>query len=189
MTETKPTQFPASEQEVALLKATFKENDYLLKVLRSLFLGYEVSKADKDLVRSTFSGKADLQTAVRKKIYPLYTDDAPLEYLPDVWTGLQTSIFGQSRDNIYQAVVSKNLLLGYLTVAIKLMENPDGETVDLSYNPDISLVSDPLQTKLLGRIMFINTLQSALNMIKVIANTKDESPTTIAEKKTMDSSK
>lgn len=189
MTETKPTQFPASEREVALLKATFKENDYLLKVLRSLFLGYKVSKADKDLVRSTFSGKTDLQTAVRKKIYPLYTDDAPLEYLPDVWTGLHTSIFGQSRDNIYQAVVSKKILLDLLTVSMKLMENPDGTTVDLSYDPEISLITDPMQTKLLGRIMFINTLQSALNMIKVIANTKDESPIVIAEKNKKDSSK
>ncbi len=190
MTETKQTiSFPIADQEVALLKTVFKDNDYLLKTLRSLFFGYEVSKEDKELVNKTFSGKTQLQLALRKKIYALPTDDAPIEYLPDIWNGLEQSVFGQSRDTIYQSVTSKGILVEMLTLTMKLMEDPEGEKVSLDFNPVTSLMSDPLETRLLARIMFMNTIHRGLNMVKVVANQPEESEEDKARRLQKDSSK
>lgn len=187
MTETKqPKQLPVSEKEASLLKVTFKENEYLLKALRALFFGFDVSTEDKDLIKKTFSN-IELKEALRKKMYPMMSADVPIGEVADFWIGVEQQIFGASRDAIFQAVNSKMKVLELLEQAIKLLDNPDGDKIDLSFNPKYS--ADELQIGLLARNLYIKTIEMALYMIKQIADLKEETPEEKKKRMALDSSK
>lgn len=181
MTNTKPVQISLPEQQVNLIKATFKDNEYLLKAMRNLFFGFPVSEEEKTLIKGTFSGNTELKEVVRKKIYPVFSDtiDLAVGNMADYWLDVEKDILGAFPDAINQRVSSKQQVSEMLAQAITLLENPDGTKVDLSYNPKL-LMNDPLQINLLARSLYIRTIGQGLTLIKMIADMKEE---TVEEKK------
>lgn len=179
-------QLPTNEVENSLLKAAFKDNEYLLKVVRSLFFGFSVAQEDKEIVQKTFSNP-ELRVAVRKKIYPLLSNEVPIGQVADYWMGTESNIYGASRDTIYQSVTSKQKVLDMLESSIKLLEDPNGEQVDLTYSPNLAI--DELQTWLLARNLYIKTVETGLNFIKLIADMKEETEEAKQERLVKDSNK
>lgn len=184
MTETKqPT---TAEKEVALLKVVFKDNDALLKSMLSLWFGFEITQAEKDLIKSTFSN-VDIREAVRKKIFPILSNDVPLGEVQDFWIGIDEQILGKDRDTIAQIIKSKEQLYSMLQTAMALLENPDAVKMDLSYKP--SIMEDALQVGLVARTRYIKTIQSGLVIIKTIANLDEKTVEQIKANQKKDSSK
>lgn len=159
-------QLPIAEKEVSLLKAVFKDNDGLLLTMRSLFFGFQVSPSDKKNIKETFKG-TDIREAVRKKIYPMLSNDVPIGQVADYWMGMESQIFGQSKDTIYQAVSSKEKVLEMLQDAMALLVDPEGKPVDISYHSNLHM--DPGQIGLLARTLYIKTIETGLMMIKVVS--------------------
>lgn len=174
-----------AEKEVALLKVVFKDNDGLLKSMLSLWFGFEISQAEKDLIRSTFINK-DLREAVRKKIFPILSNEVPIGEVQDYWIGVDQQILGQARDTIAQIIQSKARVYDMLKSAMILLENPDAVKMDLTYNP--SLVDD-LQIGLVARTLYIKAIQNGLVMIKTIANLEEKTPEQIGTTRSKNSSK
>lgn len=179
--------FPISEREAEVLRTAFKGNEYLLKVMRSLFFSFEVSETDKDLVRSTFKN-AELRYAVRKKLYPELSNDMPIGQVADFWMGTETQVFGAQRDTIYQSIHAKKEVLKMFRKAMYLLENPDGEKISLDYDPD-RVALDDLQINLIARNIYLKSVENALYFIKMTAEQEVLSSKQIAEKNKKDSAK
>ena len=168
--EQEPRPFPSNEEEVKLLKQTFKGNENLLKKMRGLFFGFDLTKEEKDSIRSIFADK-HLREAVRKKIYPLLSNDAPIGSVADYWMGTEATVFGGHRDQITQSISSKEKVFEFLTRAISLLENPDQPKIDLVYNPQ---ADDDLKTGLLARNLYIRSIETGLNFIKMVADIENK---------------
>lgn len=176
------------EQDVDLLKLSFKDNEPLLKLIRSLFFGFELSDAEKKIIKTSFANP-QLREAIRKKTYPLIDKDVPIGHEADFWSGMENQIFSHPQDAIYQAVKSKQMVLDMFTQAFNLLADPFGKPMDFSYTSD-SLVMDPLQTKLLARNLYFKTITVALATIKIIAQQKEgETPQEVAKRLNQDSMK
>lgn len=161
--------------EVTLIKSVFANNERLLKLIRSLFFGLSLTSLEKETIRGTFKGN-DLIKVFTKRLLPSYDldRDTPIGQTLDLWAGVQVT--GQSRDAIYQAVFSRKLLIELTKKALALLENPNGEQIDLSFEPysdkpTAELTDDDyLQVKFVARNSFLNHIETQLGMIKLIAD-------------------
>ncbi len=175
------------ENEINLIRSVFKGNESLMKTMRKLFFGLDIAEDEKALLRNTFSNQPLLQ-AVRKKFYPLLTDDTPIAFSGDYWLAAEKDIQGQHPDTITQVISSKEKVLTMLQYAMSLLENPDQPKVELDFNPRL-IVNDPLQIWFLARCLYIRTIQQAFGQIAIVANTTDKTPEQIREQKFKDSTK
>lgn len=190
MTEhTKAEIVTTMQSHANLIKAAFKGNDYLLKVMRNIFFGFEVSKEDKALVKTTFASPL-LYEVVRRKMCPIFSDtvDVELGGVADYWMDMEKEILGAFPDAINQRVFSKQQVLEMLEQALKLLKNPEEKSVDLSYNPKLS-TNDPLQINLLARSLYIRTVTQGLSLLKLIANIEDKTAEQKLEQNNQNSSK
>lgn len=162
-----------NEAEISLIKQSFAENDSLLKLMRKLFFGYELTEEEAKLIKATFKSK-ELVEIVRRKIYGKVNVDGQIGAANDFWLGAESQIFGAQRDTIIQTVESKSKVLAMFERAMELLVEPNGEKVSIAYDP-ASLESDPLQTGLIARNLYIKALETALFTIKSIAGQKSES--------------
>lgn len=179
-----PLQSSTKEQD--LLKSIFKDNEYLLKLMRSVFLGFDLIKEEKVLLTKTFKNE-ELLDVVRKKFYPSFTKDAPIGQFTDFWLGVETQIFGASRDTINQAVNSKLLVRKLLEQAFELLKNPDLENIILPQETPLNL--DELQVNLLARILYMKTVETGLHYIKIIVDTPEKTAEEIKASAKLNSSK
>lgn len=177
---------PTSEHEIELLQKIFKGNDHLLKSIRCLFFGFYVSEADKKIIKETFSD-SEVKEVFRKKFYPIISPDSNLGEETDFWLGTETQIFGQPEGVVYQAIASKEKVAAKLKTAFALLDDPDGETVDLSFTANFQM--DPMGVNLLSRNMFIKTIATGLLFTKLAAEQKNESPKALKARVEKDSSK
>lgn len=176
------------DKQTEQLKSVFKDNEYLLKVIRNLFFGLEVSEQDKLMVKDTFKDQ-DFKETFRKKFYARRGDDANLGNISDFWVGLgDDKIIGQAPETINQIVESRKLLYTMFEKAFSLLENPDGEKV-LSGDYEANTMADPFQITLLARNKYLNSVEAGLSFINIIANTKDKTPEQIKEELKKNSSK
>lgn len=171
-----------------LIKQVFGKHPELVKVLQALFLGFELTSDEKELVKSTFAND-ELYEAVRKRIAPRLERDTMVGQQSDEWAGLETDIYGSHPDKIYQSVHYKKEAIAMAKRAVALLRNPDGEQIDISYDPDTTL-NDPLQIKLLARNMYIKMVQNQLSTIWIISEQREgENPNQTAERILKDSAK
>lgn len=185
MAENKNIPLTLSEKEQELLKTVFKDNEYLLKLMRSLFFGFDLTDKEKGIIQTTFKN-VDVREAVRKKIYPILSNEPPIGQIADFWLGTETQIFGASRDTIYQAIQSKLLVKDLFEKGLALLTDPNGERVSLEIG-DIS--TDILQTKLLARNLYLKTIETGLQMIMMTSNVKKEDAEALKKKIAQNSGK
>lgn len=172
----------------ALIKQVFSKNPELIKTMQALFLGFDLTEEEKKTIKSTFADE-ELYEAIRKRIAPRLERDTMVGQQSDEWAGLEEQIYGAQEGQIYQAVHYKKEAIKMAKQAMALLKNPDGEKIDISYDPDLSL-NDPHQIKLLARNMYIKMIQNQLSTIWVIAEQKEnENPQQTAERILRDSAK
>lgn len=171
MAEKKNLSLP--EKEVALLKKTFKDNEMLLKLIRAVLFGFDVTEVERKTVQDIFANK-ELLLSFRKKIYPELSKESPIGQITDFWMGTEANIFGASRDTIYQAVQSKQKVLTMLEAGLKSLADSTAPCVDISYNPQS--VVDELQISLLARNLYMKSVESGLHIINQIVNHKEKTP-------------
>lgn len=173
--------------ELEVLKGIFKDNEALIKSLRNLFFGYAISEDQKKIIKDTFKDEKTREL-FRKKIYPKPTDDAPIGNISDQWVHItEDKILGASKEYIYQLVESRKLTFQMLDKAMLLLENPDGEKVDVSFSPNI--IADELQIGLLARNKYMNTIEASLAMIYKLVEQKEMSEDERKLKESKDSTK
>lgn len=153
------------EQEI--LKKTFTGNEALLKSIRALFFGLDVSEEEKLKIKDTFSNPELLQI-FWDRFCPELDKDAPIGQVSDVWLGAESMVFGQSESTIEQAVMYKDESIRLVKRALALLTDPDREIFDLTYAPDVQ-IADPLRISLLARNQYIRHIEKQLLFIWLIA--------------------
>lgn len=184
MAEQKPLMY--SEKDIEVIKGTFCDNEALLVLIRKLFFGKDITKEEKDLIKATFANP-EVVEVLRRKVYPVQDFDRGLLSFNDFWLDAESQIFGSSRDTVYQTIESKKLIKDMLGKAFNLLTNPDGEKVDITYEPIVE--ADPLGVKLIARNLYIRAIQTALITVHLIAGKKEESPEQATKRLMQDSSK
>src|SRR5574343_136048 len=158
-----------SNKDSDLIKSTFGENDELLVMVRKLFFGGKLTAEEKKTVTNTFSNP-DVVEVLRRKVYGVNNFETPIGQLSDFWLGAESQIFGATRDTVYQAIMSKELVLSMFIKGLNLLSNPDGERVSINVLNDIE--TDPLGVNLIARNLYMKSIESALHAVKVIAGVK-----------------
>ena len=171
--KTKHRPLSQSEEEIALLKGAFADNEYLLKAVRKIMLGFKVDNKEQGLVTTVFKD-SKLVDALRKKIYPTLSPDDGIGESSDYWFGTDTEIIGKDADTIKQVVMSKEITHQLLEQAISLITGKSDKPIDLSVKLDFK--ADPFQINLLARNKYAKSVETALMIIKVIAGQKAETP-------------
>jgi len=175
-----------SNKDIDLIKSTFAENDELLVMLRKLFFGGKVTADEKKIIVSTFSNP-DVVEVLRRKVYGINNFETPIGQLSDFWLGAESQVFGASRDTVYQAIKSKEVVLSMFIKAFDLLKNPDGERVSIAVV--IDLESDPLGVNLIARNLYMKAIESALHAVKTIAGMKSETAEEAVKRLQSDSTK
>ena len=172
--------------ENELLRSTFKGNEHLLKVLRSLFFGFDVKPEDKELIKTTFASK-ELREVVRKKFYAKIGDDCEIGQIADFWVGIpEDKVVGANVAAIAQLIEPRVNFLKMAETAMALLEKPDGKKVNLDYDPK---KDDEFRIGLLTRNKFMNSIEGGINMIKMVAEMKEQSPYQMEQLRKKNSSK
>ena len=175
-----------TNKDIDIIKSTFAENDELLIMIRKLFFGGKITADEKKIIKSAFSNPEVIEV-FRRKVYGVNNFDTPVGQLSDFWLGAESQMFGASRDTIYQAVMSKDVVLNMFTKAFNLLTNPDGERVSITVLNDLQ--ADPLGVQLIARNLYMKAIESALHALKVIAGVKTETADEAVKRLQADSTK
>lgn len=186
MAEKKENKLMYTNKDIELIKSVFAENDALMLAIRKLFFGASINEDEKKAIVEAFASQ-EVRDVFQRKVYGLNNFDTPIGQLSDFWLGAETQVFGASRDTIYQTVESKKLVLSMFEKAFKLLQNPDGEKVDITSFPDV--IADELQVGLIARNLYMKAIETSLLTIKSIAGIKGETMEQTLKRLEADSSK
>lgn len=164
---------PTKKEEKELIKRVFGNNEKLLKSIYRLFIGLDVPESEKERIKEVFTNE-QLREILRQRLLPNLRDDVPIGAVSDEWGNIDQMIFGQTKDTILQAVQRTNVAIKYTKQALKLLENPYEEKLNLDFDPDANIMEDELQIRLLGRNLFIRNCATQLQGLWTIANMPDE---------------
>lgn len=159
---------PTNEQELALIKRTFKDNDELLQSMRAVMLNLSPSDADKKAITDTFADNSELYTLVYKRFLPTLSKDSPIGQASDVWLGAEQMVFGQSESAIYQAIEYKERSIEMTRKALEALQDSTKIVADVVFSAR-KYVNDPWGINLLARNQFIRHVESQLLFLKLIA--------------------
>lgn len=160
-----------AEQDIDLVQKYFKGgDDALLKSIRALFYGFDITKGEKEAIKDAFKDP-ELLAFFKKRLLPDLDRNSPIGIVQDQWLGMEQMVNGQHRDVIEQAICYKQGVIELTARAMALLENPNSkDKIDLSYTPDIK--KDPLAVKLMIRNQFIRHIDGQFSMILIIGAAK-----------------
>lgn len=161
-----------NEQDADLIKITFKDNDELLLLTRNCVLGLPLTGAGKEVIKTTYADKA-LMEVMYRKILPKLNEFDLIGQISDRWMGVEEDIVGRSPETISQVIKYKNEVISMVDKGLKLLQDPDGEKVNLNYGKE-EIETDTLGVKLLARNQYIKHFAGKIYELKAIANTKVE---------------
>lgn len=174
-----------SEDEINLIKATFKDNDTLLKSLRKFVLQLDLSEKDELTLRNQLKG--DTFKVVKKCFLPEIDGDAPIMQTVDMWLTLN---FGdRNPDLALLHIRSRARLIEYFD---KMMDDLEGiEVKPIEFEELINLEGTPedVYVNLLARNTIVMHVEQQLNQLNVLANELSETPEQLSSKAIKNSTK
>jgi len=180
-------QIKVSEEEIAKLKSAFADNEVLLKAMRALFFNLGVTKAEKEMIKTTFAD-VELLKIVSKRFNPRLSKESSIGQVQDVWLGAEQMVFNMAESTIKQAIGYKDRAIKMVDHALGLLVDPDKEGPRVNYEPS-EVVNDPLGIELLARNQYIRHIENQLMFLMLVAGKKEETPQQTKKRLSMDSTK
>lgn len=146
-------------------------NEPLLRAMRALLAGFEVSEGDKSLIGSIFKGKPELQKLASSFFFGEYSQDNPIGTQPDFFMGTEQEILGREPHAIKQVLDAKRLVLGALKKLTSYLENgetDDDKLISSLHNHDM-LLADETGALIIARNLYLKTIENALVAIMMTA--------------------
>jgi hypothetical protein len=179
------------KDEIKLFKEHFSGQEGVLKSMRSLLIGLEVSEVEKERIKTVCSNK-ELRTAIRHRIYQIDTDDVPLGQMNDMWMGLDARLQGASIDAIVQAIKIRTKLIALFGKIESYLEDPFQAKVDLKVDANVlehTMNFTESACDIMARNMYIKSVDMVLAIVSGIAGEKTETEAQALERIKKDSTK
>ncbi len=172
----------------------FKEHlssEGLLKSIRSLLIGLEVSEDEKKQIQSVFSNKI-LIDIIRRRVAQRVTDDAPLGSMSDYWMQSTDKLLGTSGDLILQTLKVGALLNRHYKSMEALLADPFQKPINFGVdwdNTDSVINHSDTACHIIARNLFIRSTDFVLALILNITKEPEETPEQALERVKKNSTK
>ncbi len=179
-----------SDEELGLIKATFAENDDLIKVLRKAFLQLGLSKAELTLLQTVFPENSSAFNLLKKTLHPEIDGYAPIFQVTDLWANVE--IKDKSSDQAIPYIFAREIMVNYMTESFENLtkENPEykiflNQLTKIDHEEDII----DIHSKVLARNTILMHVEFQLNQLLTLAGKKEETVEKSKEKLAKNSSK
>lgn len=176
-------QLRTPDEELGLLKTVFADNDNLLRILRNLFMGVELSAEEKQAVIAI---PVEVKKIVRKRFTGEFDKSTLVGQTSDPWAGIE--VLGKTPEFIFQIIKAREQLIELVKRAMELLDDPNKKLPELTFHSTL-LDNDPWAIGFLARAGFLQQVDGQLSLIKVIVGTKSETVEQAKKRLQADSSK
>lgn len=162
-----------TDEEIGVVKNTFAENDYLIKVLRKFFLQGTLTSDEVNVIRS-FTSQPNSVSVLKKTLMPTLELEAPAFQLVDLYINIETKdsspekafLLARARDMMCDYFEDQFLILADKkpthNIVFKGLERAEGKEVDQAY------------IELNCRNTLISHIEFQLLQLKTLAGLKEE---------------
>lgn len=180
-----------NDAELALIKATFAENDELIYLIRKVLLQFPLKEAERKTIKAIMN--EDVFNVVKKRMYPEMSDDFPLGQLGDIYQTLTNDLKSKTVDEMAPLFKAKQLEIEYLEQQFSILKD-----IDTDFSGGIRLDGLKSLKNMSAEDCYINTvarnfivayIDNMLILIKNIAGQKTETVEDQKKRMTRDSSK
>lgn len=177
MNDKKKQSIRFSDEELALIKTTFAENEDLLKVLRRVFLQMPLSATDLSLLHLNFKGKPELMKVVRKTFVPELDGDVPLGQQVDLFLtiGLKEMMPDVGAVHLESIKIWRNYTEQQLNV-LESGEYEKEQPLTLKALADFGKkLPTEIYVEMLARNCIVNNTEGQLMQLLILAGRKEDS--------------
>ena len=170
-----------------VIKAFFKDEWISLTIVRDLFFGFTISEFEKGVVRGF---TADLKKTLKKIFCPELSKDNPIGSAEsaDLWSGVP--ILQIPFDMQVQNLKAQRTFLEMMKTAVKLLDDPDGEKVDLDVViPEDEAGQKEAVIKTIAHQWYVRLVEQQLIILNTFAYQTEETPTEMENRLKRDSMK
>lgn len=168
-----------NNSDVALLQSLFSNNEATLRLIRTCLYGLDLSSEERETIRGLFANKELLKIFTRRFI-PSYDDsDVPIGQTLDLWAGVD--IKSQSKETAKQLIIARHRLIQLTKQGLDRLVNPNLDGISLQYNPDVT-PDDEWFTGFISRNSYLHHVETQLQLIKLVADQKPETPEEVKKK-------
>lgn len=173
--------------ELDVIKALFKDNDFLLKTLRKFFFQGVMTKEEQDAL-DRFKENALAMKILRKTLIPEIDPDSPFNQYADVFIGISTK--DRSSEYVAMEVNAMAGLQDYLTKRFNKLEDKNAESYPLRYYIDFGgRTNEEMHLLLATRNALLYHIDMHIQELGILAEIKDETFEQEMERKLKDSAK
>lgn len=175
-----------NDADNSLLQSLFNNNETVLRLIRTCLYGLKLSSEEKETIRGLFANRELLRIFTRRFI-PSYDDsNVPIGQTLDLWAGVD--IKSQNKETAKQLIIARQRLINLTKQGLERLVNPDLDGSSLQYNPDVT-PDDELFTGFISRNSYLHHVETQLQLIKLIADQKVETPEETKKRMKKDSNK
>ena len=182
-----------SDDELALIKSVFAENDDLLKAIRKLML--QINLSANDLAALTVNLKEDVLKVLRKEFLPTIEGNEPVQQIMDLW--MMINIKDRMYEDAVLTIKANKKFIDYIQQQFALLE--DIENLQKNSNKlklkleDLTDIEDKLDKDMFIDICARNTIiyyvEGRIQDLYSLALRKEETPEEQAKRLEKNSSK
>lgn len=186
MVEKKKQTIRYTDGELEIIKATFADNEELLKAIRKHFLQIPLDPIDQDIIKQV---KGGVLKVLRKSFLPEIDGNAPFHQVIDLWMTLE--IKDKRPEEVAYLAEAREKLIDYLDQQLSLLEEtikkPKIMFHKLVEKKDKTAIE--LYTDLTVRNTVIAHTEMQINQLFVLAGRKEETTEQTKERLLKDSMK
>lgn len=179
-----------SEEELELMKATFADNDNLIKAMRKMFLQMPLNAVDLSVLTGRFKDK-ELNRVVRKEFLPELNADVPLGQQIDFWMTVPLNQLLPDVGAVHLKAIK--VWTDYINQQLDVLKdvNKAGkEKIRLEDLTDMEGKGDEeIYINMMARNCIINGVEAQLRELVGLAGFKNETPEEKEERMEKDSTK
>lgn len=183
-----------TDVELSILKATFAENEPLLKAVRKVFLQLPLGEQDENEL-NVFKGNEELNRIMRKTFLPELDGDTPLGQQIDLWMIL--NIIEKTPEEAEPHMAAREWVINYIEQGLDALQGEidiNNRWILETFIPKlVNNESEPnakvLYSKLIARNTIVQHVEMVLNQINFLAGLKTETTEETKKRLMKDSNK
>lgn len=191
MSRDKDQQLMFNKDELRLIKSVFGDNDELLYAIRKVLLQFPLTDKEKEALRTQLT--PEVYAVVKKRIFPDLDPDAPFGQLGDFFQTLSQDLNSKGVEEMRERFAAKDLQIQYLDQQFSVLKDIDAPIAELLRLDDMKRLKgkDDISRYVdtISRNFLLGYVDGLLNMLKVLAGTKEETVEEQQERITRNSNK